>query len=216
MTDGVLIAICGLDGSGKSTQAARLAERLAGLRPATVLRPVTPLFREDTVVRSYLNDGVPPLRTNLIPEIALLGAADRLRQYRTQIKPRLDRGEVVIMDRYVLSTYAWAYARGLRDLTWLRTLNRHLPEADLTICLDVPPAAALARIIARGDTPRWEERDEQRLATVRAALTRDCVPPGSTVHVVDGTLPADDVAHRIAALALPLVPAVAREAAPVT
>jgi dTMP kinase len=197
-----LVSFCGLDGSGKSTQVRLLADRLRTDREVCVMRSTTPAYAADPVVRALLAGHLRPAELpSALVHIALLGAADRLRQFRTQIRPRLLDGAVVILDRYVYSGYAWALARGFTDLPWLCDLNKHLPVPQLSIVLDVAPATALRRLRARGDTPRREERDLDRVAVVRSALVSQ--PWGRTPGyvVLDGTEPTARLADRIAGLA---------------
>ncbi|WP_163511845.1 dTMP kinase [Fodinicola acaciae] len=193
---GVLIAFCGIDGSGKSTQVRLAAEWLAVSEKVTVLRPNTEWYRrQDPVIRSYMDGSMSPeQRHDMVAELALFSAADRYRQTRTEVLPRLAAGEIVLMDRYVHTSWTWAIARGLDDAAWLAELNRYFPPADLTMCFDVDVSTARQRILARGELPRWEEQDTERMRRVRQAFLDQPWGTSDTYHILDAEQPADDLA----------------------
>ena len=200
--EGVLIAICGLDGSGKTTQARLLEERLAVRRPVYRTRPVTENFRQDPTLNAFLDHALPDQDlVDVVPELVLFSAMDRLRHMRTAMLPRLREGAVVISDRYVFSSYAWMVARGIPDLDWVAQLNRYLPAPDLTVYLDIPPELAVTRIRARGDVPRWEELDRDRMAAVRANFLAQEWGRSPDYHILDGQLPIATIAAEIGRLA---------------
>ena len=199
---GALIAFCGLDGSGKTTQIRRLADRLRDGHHVHCTRQPTRQFRADPVMRAFIEGSITGRdAVEVLPEIALLAATDRFRHVRTEVMPRLRRGEVVISDRWVYTSHAYAGPRGLTDAEWVRALNRYLPAPHLTICLDVPPEVALERIRARGDVPRWEEVDLARMRAIRSNFVNQ--PWGRTpnYHVLDGLAPVERLSGRIADLA---------------
>jgi dTMP kinase len=199
---GTLIAFCGLDGSGKTTQISRLAERLRGRHRVHCTRQPTGQFRSDPVMRAFIEGRMTGRdAVEVLPEIALLAAADRFRHVRTEVMPRLRRGEVVISDRWVYTSHAYAGPRGLTDAEWIRALNRYLPAPDLTIYLDVPPEVALERIRARGDVPRWEEVDLDRMRAIRANFVNQSWGATPNYHVLDGLAPLDRLSAHIAELA---------------
>jgi dTMP kinase len=199
---GALIAFCGLDGSGKTTQIRLLTERLRHSHRVHCTRQPTGQFRADPVMRAYIEGRITGRdEAEVLPEIALLAATDRFRHVRTEVIPRLRRGEVVISDRWVYTSHAYAGPRGLADGAWIRSLNRYLPAPHLTICLDVPPEAALERIRARGDVPRWEEVDLARMRAVRSNFVNQSWGETPNYHVLDGLAPVECLSSRIGALA---------------
>src|SRR6202046_2777547 len=148
---GIFITFEGPDGSGKSTQARILAERLrAEGRP--VLESVepggTPIGQQ---IRRILLD---PANKELTATAELLMMfAARAQNVEQWILPALEQGKIVISDRFTDSSIA--YQGSGRGLGWERVLEldriacRGL-KPDLTICIDIDPETGLARALARG------------------------------------------------------------------
>ncbi|MEV0195748.1 dTMP kinase [Nonomuraea sp. NPDC050691] len=197
----MLIAFCGIDGAGKSTQIARLARSLEPEREVRITRQPSSEYRNSALVRAFVDDRISAEQAPAaLREMAVHAAADRLRHVRTEILPHLARGAVVISDRYVYSTYAYFLARGLDDLQWLIELNRHVPEPDLTFYLDISPETAGARVRARdGGSHKREEVNAGRMTRAREVFLTRPWGAGDSYHVIDGTLPEDEVARRISA-----------------
>jgi dTMP kinase len=157
-TTGLFIAFEGGEGTGKSTQARLLADRLAARGHEVVLTfepgatPIGARLREVLLDRD--NTAMSP-RTE-----ALLYAADRAQHVAEVIRPALARGAVVISDRYVDSSLAYqAGGRGLEDHD-VRRLSRWATGGlmpDLTVMLDLDPSAGLARATGPGDRLEAEE-----------------------------------------------------------
>jgi dTMP kinase len=144
---GFFITFEGPEGGGKSTQTHRLAAALAeqGFTVWTTREPGG--TRVGELIRPILL-GAQPSRPMPWTE-ALLFTAARAQLVEEVIRPRLQRGEVVICDRFSDSTLAYqGYGRGL-DLVALRRLQLEATgglNPDLTILLDLPVEAGLARI----------------------------------------------------------------------
>lgn len=79
---------------------------------------------------------------------ALLFAADRIDHVEKEIKPALEKGNIVVSDRYVYSSLAYQGAAGL-DLKWIKEINRLALPPDLAIYIDVPPDVAVKRMRRR-------------------------------------------------------------------
>jgi len=147
----------GIEGSGKSTQIARLAERLddAG-EPAVVTREPggSPLGRR---LRSLLLGGE-IARIEPIAEM-LLYVADRAQHLREFVEPTLASGTHVLCDRYLDATLAYqGHARGL-DLELIRRLHETPPldrRPHRTILLDLDPELGLERALRRNEERRIE------------------------------------------------------------
>lgn len=137
---GSLIAFEGLDQSGKQTQAESLRAALAQ-RGHWCEMLSFPAYA--TAIGSELHRALHGERDYTPDVMQLLYVANRY-----EVKPSIDQwlaeGRIVLCDRYVASSVAYGVAQGL-DRTWLDDIQRFLPEADLTILLDITPDVAVAR-----------------------------------------------------------------------
>jgi dTMP kinase len=192
---GFFIAFEGGEGAGKSTQEGRLAEALTarGHRVVRTREPGGTPAAE--LIRAVLLD---PEHTGLDPRAeALLFAAARGEHVARVVRPALDRGDVVICDRYLDSSVAYqGYGRGLgpervRELSLWAT-GGLVP--DLTIVLDVDPAIGLSRV---GSPDRLESEPQEYHRAVRAGFLAVAEQDPSRYVVLDATLPPDDLASRI-------------------
>jgi len=169
---GRLIVFEGGEGVGKSTQLARLAERLrdAGRRVHALREPGgTPLGDE---VRRLLLD--PGGEVDGRAE-ALLFMASRAQLVSRVVRPALEHGADVLLDRFFLSTYAYQVGgRGLPDGD-VRAAN-HLATGglvpDLTLVLTLPADEGLRRAATRGAVDRMEGADRAFHERVEAAFAR--------------------------------------------
>ncbi len=176
---GLFVALEGPDGSGKTTQAARLATWLASIGREVVAcrEPGGTLLGER--LRSILLDRS-ELTIGMRAEM-LLFMSSRAQLVEEVIRPALGRGAVVVVDRFLLSTVVYqGYAGGLDvDQLWqvgLAATAGLLP--DLTLLIDVPPEVARARIGPGRD--RIEDRGEDSRVRVREGfLTRLEILPGA-------------------------------------
>jgi dTMP kinase len=165
---GRFITLEGGEGTGKSTLARGLAETLrAKGREVVVTREPGGAPGADAI-RALLVSG-DANRWSAMEE-ALLFAAARLNHLNQTIRPALARGAVVVCDRYVDSTRAYQVAAGGLKAEALDTLNALIeaPAPDLTLVLDLDPAAGLAR--SRGQhvgEDRFEKKDASFHARVR-------------------------------------------------
>jgi dTMP kinase len=160
----MIIAFEGLDQSGKEKQARQLRARLQ--QDGRVVRALsfpdygTPIGIE--IQRALAGE------REFTPEVMqLLYVANRFEH-----KPRIDRwleaGDLVVCDRYCASSIAYGEAQGL-DPAWLALIQRPLPQATITVLLDISPQTAVARKQAGRD--RYE-RDLTMLARVRESYLR--------------------------------------------
>jgi dTMP kinase len=207
---GILISIEGVDGCGKSTQAALLCDRLAarGLpagpaaAPGTVVRePGGTLAGE--AVRDLLLHGP----DHLTPWTeALLYAAARAELVARVLRPGLAAGRVFVLDRYVDSSLAYqGYARGL-GIDEVAAVNAPAVGEvmpDLTLVLVVDPETGLARRDGEADRIEREGLDlQRRVADGFAELARR---DPARVQLLDGDRPIPEVAAAIDVLVAPLI-----------
>ncbi len=175
----MLITVEGLDGSGKTTLATALAARLG----ATALREPggEPLAER---IRDLVKDG------DFDPHAeALLFAAARAQLVATELRPRLARGETIVLDRFVDSSLAYQGAgRGL-GMDAVRAMNAFAPVPDRTLLLRIDPATALARVSGRGEADRFE--DLAFLTKVAAAY--DALATEPRWRVLDANRPPDQL-----------------------
>ena len=146
---GVLIALEGVEGSGKSTQCRLLAELLTARRHDVVSTSEPDGTALGTAIRT-LFEGEGPAPTALTQTFLFMAARQ---QHVTQvIRPALTRGAVVLSDRFVDATMAYqGFGQGV-DLETIRDLNALATGGvmpDLTLLLDLDPAAGMARIGTR-------------------------------------------------------------------
>jgi len=197
---GLWITLEGGDGSGKTTQARLLADWLQQ-RGRTVLRTREPGGSE---VGALIRDIVLHHRGDIAPRAeALLYAADRAHHVATVVRPALERGEVVLQDRYLDSSVAYQGAGRVLDAGEVRDLSLWATEGalpDLTVLLDLDPATARRRLDA-DDKPfdRLEAEKEEFHARVRSAYLELAAAEPQRFLVVDASLDPDDIAVLIRA-----------------
>ncbi|KQR90769.1 MAG: dTMP kinase [Microbacterium ginsengisoli] len=202
---GLWITLEGGDGSGKTTQAVRLEEWLTGAG-RTVVRTREP---GGTEVGRLVRDIVLHHRGDIAPRAeALLYAADRAHHIATLVRPALERGDVVIQDRYLDSSVAYQGAGRVLDGADIRDISLWAAEGelpDLTVLLDLDPASARARLDA-ADKPfdRLEAEKDDFHARVRDAYLALAAAEPHRFLVIDAAGAPDDIAAtvrtRVAAL----------------
>lgn len=144
---GFFIVFEGVDGSGKTTQIEMLRDffNAKGYKVNLTKEPT-----EDSI-GSLIWEYAKSKDRSLAPETeALLFAADRL-EHGKWIKETLEKGEIVISDRYIHSSLAYQGAVGV-ELDWIRSLNRRAFKPDLVILLDINPDSSLERVTDRDRT----------------------------------------------------------------
>lgn len=141
-TPGLLIAVEGVDGSGKSTQMRLLHQWLEGLGSKVHL---TEWNSSDLVKGATKRGKKDQLLTPTT--FSLIHATDFADRYERQIVPRLEAGWIVLCDRYKYTAFARDRVRGC-DPEWLRRLYAFAREPDLTFYHEVPLQVSLERILS--------------------------------------------------------------------
>jgi len=152
---GKLIVIEGIDGTGKSTQATMLAEALRkdGHEVIQSFEPTNgPWGRK-------LRESATTGRLSIEDELDYF-LKDRRQHVEELINPTVERGGIVILDRYYFSSMAYQGARGI-DPSEIREKNEAFaPQPDILIILDLPVDIALKRIGVRdGEANEFEQRE---------------------------------------------------------
>jgi len=195
---GRLIAFEGLDGSGKSTQLERLAARLreAGRDIVTTREPTK--FPSGQRIREMARSG-----KLLLPEEELRWFVEDRRVHVAEvITPALRAGQIVLTDRYYLSTVAYQGARGLDYEQILADSEAEFPIPDLVVLLEIDFQKAFERVHARGSELEgvFEQREFlSRVASVFENLSRpylERVPGEGEPDPIEATI-AERVRERL-------------------
>ncbi len=185
MTPGKFITFEGIDGAGKSTHVAFVADRLAqaGHPIVTTREPGGTALGES--LRSLLLHQSMHLETE-----ALLMFAARREHLAQVIEPALARGDWVISDRFTDATFAYQGGGRKLDLDKLRQLERwvhpHL-QPDLTLLFDVPLEVARERLDATRNLDKFEQEQADFFAATRAEYLRRAAEFPQRFRVVDAT-----------------------------
>lgn len=181
---GLLAVVEGIDGSGKSTLVARLAEHCVkqGLECVVSREPTNGKWG------SLLRQSAQGSRLQLAEELELF-MKDRVEHVEQVINPALAAGKIVILDRYYFSTAAYQGARGADPEAILEANERFAPVPDLVLLLDVSPRVGGGRITHRGDkVDAFEEAEYQAdVRRIYLSLDRRCI------HLIDAARPPAEV-----------------------
>ncbi len=195
---GLFITLEGGDGSGKSTQMGALAAWLEQ-QGRTVVQTREP---GGTALGVEVREIVLHSRGEVTPRAeALLYAADRSHHVATVVRPALERGEVVIQDRYLDSSVAYQGAGRVLDPVEVRDLSLWATEGLLphvTVLLDLDPAVGRERLDAsRTRYDRLESAPDDFHERVRRAYLALADAEPERFLVLDATLPVDELQQGI-------------------
>ncbi len=203
---GRFIVFEGIDGSGKSTQARRLAEtlRAKGFEVVLTREPTEGPWGQK--IRRIAAQG----RAGIDPQTELeYFVNDRAEHVAGVIAPALAAGKVVISDRYYYSTMAYQGALGLDPGSIRRINEEKFPRPDLVILLEIPPDIGRQRIEAgrAGGTNLGYERPDylNQVAAIFAQMTDD------NIFRIDAARPADEVFEAVWAACRSLLESTARD-----
>ena len=194
----VFISFEGGDGTGKSTQINRLAEklRIAGRNVVTTREPGGSPGAD--AIRALLLEGDPGRWSSLTE--ALLMYASRADHLERTIIPALANGAVVISDRFADSTMAYQGLAGSLGENTVKTLHDIVVgnrDPDLTIILDLPVEHGLKRAVTRGGEQRFESKGARYQEDVRQAFLEIARREPKRCTLVDARDDVDAVAERV-------------------
>lgn len=196
----MFITFEGIEGSGKSTQLRRLAERITG---AVVTKEPGGTPTADRI-RAILLDSA--MKLDPIAELFLF-AASRRQNVVEVIRPALERGAAVLCDRFTDSTLAYQGFGRLINLDQLRTLNAWATDSltpGLTFLFDLPEETGLSRARSRNaeavkDEGRFEAEDLRFHRRVREGYLTLALAEPSRFAVINAEGDVDDVQARVVA-----------------
>ncbi len=198
MIRGKFITFEGGEGSGKSTQVARLAERLRVRDIEVTTREPGGSPGAEAMRLLLLNGVVKPLGPTAE---TMIFAAARDDHVQATIQPALERGAWVICDRFIDSTRVYQGSLGNVDRRIIRALERATvgqTMPDLTFVLDVPVEVGFARVANRGQTrDRFESEEIEFHVQLREAFLDIARNEPQRCVVIDAAQSVDTIAARI-------------------
>ena len=185
----------GGDGSGTTTQLSLLEKRLKNIPQLTFFPTFEPTEGHvGKLIRTALKKEI-----SLHPEaLAMLFAADRIEHLygKNGILPRTGRGELVICDRYVLSSLVYQGIECGDELP--QSLNSRFPAPEITIYLDVAPEIALERVKNRSSQEIYEYLEFQvKVREKYLSLAAMYGEMGLHIEVIDASKSEDEVAQEV-------------------
>ena len=174
----MLINLEGIDGCGKSTQSQFLIEEFEKNDEKTIL------LKEPTNGKygKKLWEMLRGKRKATTEEILELFVLDRKEHVNEKIKPALNEGKIVIMDRYYYSTMAYQAAAGI-DVSRIRKDNEFAPKPNIVLIFDLPADLAMKRVKGHSVADVFEK--EEHLEKVRKAYLN--LEDDPLVHIIDAT-----------------------------
>ncbi len=180
----MLINLEGIDGCGKSTQCKLLMEKFQKENENVVI------LKEPTDGKygQKLWEMLKGQREATTEEILDLFVKDRREHVDEKIKPALDDGKIVLMDRYYYSTIAYQAAAGI-DVERIRKDNEFAPKPDIVLIFDLPVDLAMERVRGHSVADAFEK--EEHLEKVRKAYLN--LEDDPLVRIIDSTRTPEDI-----------------------
>ena len=195
---GKFIVFEGIDGSGKSTQILMLSKRIQDmkLKVYTTFEPTAGSI--GTLIRQMLSGKIKTDQRTL----AFLFAADRMDHLVNEengIRKKIDKGELVLCDRYYFSSYA--YHAQYMDMEWVidaNSLNAGILRPDLTVFIDADPEKCFERIKNnRSDFEMYEKIDIMKKVRMNYLKAFEQLKDLENIVAVDGNKCVDHVGDAI-------------------
>ena len=178
----MLINLEGIDGCGKSTQSQFLMDKFESGNEKTILLKEPTNGKYGQKLWEMLSGKI-EATTEEILELFVL---DRKEHVNQKIKPALDDGIIVLMDRYYYSTMAYQAAAGI-DVDRIRRDNEFAPKPDIVLIFDLPADLAMKRVRSHSVADVFEK--EEHLEKVRKAYLN--LEDDSLVRIIDATRTPD-------------------------
>ncbi len=159
-TKGLLITFCGLDGCGKTTILQKLAAEPGLSDNLFVTKQPTDFVRQSDIFRTYMD--CPDHSAYDYRSLSLLAASDRIQHGSKVIEPALEKGNMVLSDRYFYSCLANLRARGFQEDQWIYEIAENVIQPDIAFFFDVPVETAVSRVRKRpAERDRYIDMDLQ-------------------------------------------------------
>lgn len=193
LKSGILIALEGIDGAGKTTQAYNLLAKLKELGfDAEYLHEPTKFTKYGKKIRDSIKEG-----TILSPEEEnRLFIEDRKLHVSKEIKPYLDEKKIVVLDRYFFANAAYQGARSLSFQDILKENREFAPEPDIVFLLDITAEKALERINNRKALTNHYEKYEN-LKQVRKKYLEIQEKDTANIKLIDGSREIDSISSKL-------------------
>ena len=157
---GLLITFCGLDGCGKTTMIRKLMTDLEKEYPIFLTKQPTDFVRQSAIFRTYMDS--PNHNDFDYRSLSLLAASDRIQHSNKVIEPEMEKGNIVLSDRYFYSCLANLRARGFKADQWIYEIAESIVKPDIAFFFDVPVEKAVSRVRSReAEKNRYIDMDLQ-------------------------------------------------------
>lgn len=186
---GILIAIDGIDGAGKTTQVRLLESAMLGVGETVIVSKEPTDGEWGQKLRDSALQGRMPVEQELEAFIY-----DRQDHLKNKVIPALKAGSVVILDRYFYSTIAYQGILLANYTTIEQRIRANVVVPDAAFWLDLPADIAVGRVTARDGQPNLFERQEDLLRA--GEIFRSISKSDTKLRQVDGSLPVESL-HRL-------------------
>jgi dTMP kinase len=146
-TNGLLITFCGLDGCGKTTMIRKLMADLEKEYSIFLTKQPTDFVRQSAIFRTYMD--CPNHNDFDYRSLSLLAASDRIQHSNKVIELEMEKGNIVLSDRYFYSCLANLRARGFKADQWIYEIAESIVKPDIAFFFDVPVEKAVSRVRSR-------------------------------------------------------------------